>query len=132
MYCSHQDFSCLGFCGGTFGCGHPEPTQVLLWLVAGLDAGCRHCWQRGHLLDWGGDPDLVVVLLSRSQGIVLCNAYIIPIKTMMRNSMGTFLQGLTSGLWWSAFGPLLASPVFPGSKLVVQLRALFLEVSLSF
>lgn len=99
--------------------------SILLWLVPGLNAGCRHCWQRGHLLDWGGDPDLVVVL-SRSQSIVLCNAYIIPIKTMMRNPMGTFLQGLTSGLWWSAFGPLLASPVFPGSKLVVQLRALFL------
>lgn len=68
-------------------------------------------------LNWGCDSDLVMVL-SRSRSIVLRNLYIIPIKTMMRNSMGIFVQGLTSSLWCSVFGPLLAS-IFPGSKMVV-------------
>lgn len=66
--CLHQDFSSLGCCGGTFGCGHPEPTGLLLWQVPGSDAGCRHCWQCGHLLGWGCDPDLVVVL-SRARAL---------------------------------------------------------------
>lgn len=77
---------------------------------AGLDAGAGTADSVDTCLNWGCDPDLVMVL-SRSQSIVLCNAYIIPVKTMMRNPMGIFLQGLTSSLWWSVFGPLLASPV---------------------
>ena len=123
--CRHHDLSYLGFCGGNFGHGHPKPTEVLVRLVPGLDVGCRLCRQHGHQLGWGGHWDLVVVLSRNHSIILLFNVYIIPVNLMMRNLMGTFLQGLTPGLQWSTFGPLHASSVSPGSELFVQLSALF-------
>lgn len=57
-------------------------------------------------------------MLSRSPSVTLLfNAYIIPINTMMRNSMDTFLQGLAPTLRQSAFGPLHVPSVFPGTEL---------------
>lgn len=54
-----------------------------------------------------------MVVLSRSHSVILLSdAYVTSINKVMRNSVGTFLEGL------SAFGLLHASPVFPRERIL--------------